>query len=49
MDYRYGDGRCSFAIEHRADSAKVADMHDARAGKVSGVIRGSKVLAKNYK
>src|SRR6218665_3033663 len=25
VDYRFGDGRCSFEIEHRANSAKVAD------------------------
>ena len=39
MDYRCSDGRCSFEIEHRADSAKVAEMHDARAGKMSDMIR----------
>ena len=26
MDYRCSDGRCSFEVEHRADSAKVADL-----------------------
>jgi len=27
------DRRCSFAIMHKADSSKVADMHDARTEK----------------
>ena len=35
MDYRCSDGRCSFEIEHRADYAKVSDMHEARARKLS--------------
>jgi len=48
MDYRCSIGRCSFKIEHRADSAKVANMHEARAGKMSDVIRETKVLVKNY-
>ena len=46
MGNRCSNGRCSFAIEHRADSAKVADMYAARAGKLSDVIRETKV--KNY-
>jgi len=33
MYYRCSDGRCSFEIEHRADSSKVAGMLEARAGK----------------
>ena len=37
MDYRRSDGRCSFEIEHRANSAKVADMHETRARKLSDV------------
>lgn len=32
MDYRCSNGRCSFEVKHRSDSAKVMDMHDARAG-----------------
>jgi len=39
---------CSFEIEHRADSSKAADMHEARAGKMSDVIEEGKVLVKNY-
>ena len=37
MDYRCGDGRCSFEIEHRTDSRKVAGMHEARTGKMKDV------------
>ena len=37
----------SFEIEHRANSAKVADMHEARERKLSDVIRETKVLVKN--
>src|SRR6218665_57066 len=48
VDYRCSDGRCSFEIEHRADSAKVADMHETKARKLSDVIREAKVLVKNY-
>ena len=48
MDYRCNDNRCSFEIEHRANSAKVADTHEARARKLSDVIRETKVLVKNY-
>ena len=41
--------RFSFEIEHRADSAKVADMHEAKAGKLSDhAIRETKVLVNNY-
>jgi len=38
----------NFAFEHRAESAKVADMHEARAGKLSGVIGKTEILVKNY-
>jgi len=48
VDYRCSDGRCSFEIKHRADSSKIADMHAARAGKMSDVIREAKVLVKDY-
>jgi len=44
VDYQCSDGRCSFEIEHRANSAKVADMHETRAGKMSDVIREAKVF-----
>jgi len=44
----YSDGRCSFEVEHGADSSKVADMHEARAGTMSDVIGDAKVLIKNY-
>src|SRR6218665_3851449 len=37
---------CSFEIEHRADSSKAADMHEARAGKMSDVIEEGKVWSK---
>jgi len=50
VDYRCSDGICIFEIEHRTDSSKVADirdMHEARAGKMSGVIGKDKVLVKN--
>ena len=46
MDYRCSDGRCSFDIRHRADSAKVADMHETNAGKPSDVIGEAKVFVK---
>jgi len=46
VDYRCSDGRCSFELEHRTDSAKVADVHEARAGKLSDVIGETKVLSK---
>ena len=50
VDYRCSDGtcRCSFEMEHRADSSKVADMHEARAWKMSNVILEAKILVKNY-
>ena len=48
MDYRCSDGRCSFETEHRADSSKVADMHEARAGNTSDVIGEAKVLVQIY-
>ena len=48
MDYRCSDGGCSFEMEHRANSAKVADVHEARARELSDVIREAKVLVKNY-
>jgi len=48
VDYRCSDGRCSFEIENRADSSKVADMHEARARKMSDVIGEAKVLAKTH-
>jgi len=48
VDYRCSDCRCSFEIEHRVNSAKVADMHETRARKLSDVIREAKVLVKNY-
>ena len=38
----------SFEIEHRANSAKVADMHETRARELSDVVREAKVLVKNY-
>ena len=44
--YRCSDGRCSFEIEHRADSSKVTDMHEATAGNMSDVIGEAKVLVK---
>ena len=44
VNYRCSDGRCSFQIEHKADSAKVADMHEARARKMSDVIGEAKIL-----
>jgi hypothetical protein len=40
--------RCSFKVEHRADSSKVADMHETRAGKMGDVIGEAKVLVKNH-
>jgi len=30
VDYRYSDGRCSFEIEHKVDSAKVADNESGK-------------------
>ena len=48
MDYRCSDGGCSFEVEHRANSGKVADVHEARARKLSDVIRETMVLVKNY-
>src|SRR6218665_243859 len=48
VNYRCSDGRCSFEIEHRVNSAKVADMHEARARKLSDMIGETKVLVKNY-
>jgi len=36
---RCSDGRCNFETEHMAYSSKVADMHEARAGKMSDVVR----------
>ena len=42
MDSRSGNGRCSFEIEDKADSAKVADMPEAEAGKMSDVIGEAK-------
>ena len=48
MNYRCGDCRCSFEVEHRADSTKVADMHETRAGKMGDVIGEAKVLVKNH-
>ena len=33
---------------HTADSAKVADMHEARARKMSDIIGAVKILVKNY-
>ena len=51
MGYRCSNGRCSFEIENRSDSSKVADfqdMHEARAGNMSDVIGEAKVLVKNY-
>jgi len=44
----HSGGRCSFEMEHWANSAKVTDMHEARAGKMSEVIAEFKVLVKNY-
>ena len=39
----------NFEIGHSAESAKVADMHEARAGKMSDVIGEAKVFSvKNY-
>ena len=37
-----------FKVVLRADSATVADMQEARAGKLSDVIGEAKVLVKNY-
>ena len=48
VDYRCSDGRCSFEIEHTADSSKVVDVHEARAGKMSEVIGEAKILVKKY-
>ena len=48
MNYRCGDCRCSFKVEHRADSAKVSDMHETSAGKMGDVIGEAKVLVKNH-
>ena len=48
MNYRCSDCRCSFEVEHRADSAKVTDMHEARAGKMGDVIGEAKVLVENH-
>ena len=44
MDYRCNVGRCSFEIDHREDSSKVADMHEGRADTVSDVIGEAKAL-----
>ena len=33
--------------KHKADYAKVADMHEARARKLGDVLRENKVLVKN--
>jgi len=38
----------NFEIEHRAESAMVADMHEARAGKLSDVIGKTEILVQNY-
>ena len=56
MDYRRslatcsdGRPRCSFEIEHRANSAKIADMHEARARKRNDAIgENMQALVKNY-
>ena len=40
--------RVQFEIEHRTNSVKATDMHQARAGKMSGVIEEAKVFFKNY-
>ena len=48
VDYRCSDGRCRIEIEHRADSSKIADVHEARAGKISAVIAKAEVLVKYY-
>ena len=48
MNHRCSDGRCSFEIEHIADSAKVADMHEVRAGKMSDMIGEAMALVNNY-
>jgi len=49
LDLKCSDGKCSFDIKNRADSAKVAGMHEARparVGKMSDVIPEAKVLVK---
>jgi len=48
VDYRCSDARYSFKIEYKADSSKVADIHEARPGKMSDAIGEAKVLVNNY-
>src|SRR6218665_438866 len=46
--FKHNAIQCSFEIERKDDSAKVAKMHDARAGKISDVIgEATKALVKS--
>ena len=43
------DGICSFEIEHGSDSSKVANVLEARSGKMCDVVGETKVLVKKIR